>query len=112
MNNLREIMESLKRKGFCRCEPPVREAWQSRFANQRFANCVGGANLGSQTKGLRTALAEPISVRKPKVCELRWRKPISSFAPCGFNAENWEIGMSFKWYGIIQIIDFSLFLAI
>jgi len=33
----------------------------------------GRGNLGSQTKGLRTALAKPISVRKPKVCELRWR---------------------------------------
>jgi len=42
MNNLREILDSLRRKGgFVVARAPYGSPWQSRFANQRFANCVG-----------------------------------------------------------------------
>jgi hypothetical protein len=37
------------------------QAWQSRPPTRGVGECVGEANLGSQTKGLRTALAKPIS---------------------------------------------------
>jgi len=63
-NNLIEILDSLKKEG---------------VLSLRASRKGGVAISVHKPLGLWTALAKPISVRKPKVCEPCWWKPISLF---------------------------------